>query len=133
MTNDDFYDNIDWSEVEMPTPTVTPSSKRPRLDDVNNNGESSLLQNLEMAPTFGGDTLLMGDSKVEGEDEEVGDAMQVKAIELAIGGENLFLTGKAGTGKSWATKRILKRFEEDGKIIHLTAPTGIAAINIGGT
>ena len=38
MAKDEFYDNIDWSEVEMPTPTVTPSSKRPRLDDVNNNG-----------------------------------------------------------------------------------------------
>ena len=92
-----------------------------------------MLQNLEMVPTFGGDTLLMGDSKVEGEDKEVGDAMQVKAIELAIGGENLFLTRKASTGKSWATKRILKCFEGDGKSIHLTAPTGIAAINIGGT
>ena len=36
------------------------------------------------------------------------------------------------TGKSWATKRIVKSFAEDCKTIFVTAPTGIAAINIGG-
>lgn len=155
MAEDEFYDDIDWSEVaEMPTPTTaTPynNSKRPRLDD--NNYGSSLLRNLDMAPSSafgggGGDDQAFDYSTTRGEgdggdDEERGgmtttttggDAMQVKAIELAtVGRENLFLTGKAGTGKSWTTKRILERFERDGRIIHLTAPTGIAAINIGGT
>jgi len=36
------------------------------------------------------------------------------------------------TGKSWATERIVKRFNKDNKVIHVTAPTGIAAINVGG-
>jgi ATP-dependent exoDNAse (exonuclease V) alpha subunit len=44
----------------------------------------------------------------------------------------LFLTGRAGTGKSWATKRIIEDFTKNKKIIFATAPTGIAAINVDG-
>lgn len=43
--------------------------------------------------------------------------------------ENLFITGKAGTGKS----TLLKYFKANtGKKIVVLAPTGVAAINIGG-
>ena len=59
--------------------------------------------------------------------------MQQKAVELANQGHNLFLTGRAGTGKSWATKRIIEDFTQRGLSIHATAPTGIAAINVDGT
>lgn len=43
--------------------------------------------------------------------------------------KNLFLTGKAGTGKTTFLKRIIK---ESKKKITVVAPTGIAAINAGG-
>ena len=60
------------------------------------------------------------------------DPLQQKAIETAAQGDNLFLTGKAGTGKSWVTKRLVESLESNLKTIHLVAPTGIAAINIDG-
>ena len=42
---------------------------------------------------------------------------------------NIFLTGKAGTGKTTLLKEILK---ETDKNYIVAAPTGIAAINAGG-
>lgn len=44
-------------------------------------------------------------------------------------GENLFLTGKAGTGKTTFLKNV--RLNSSKRIVVL-APTGIAAINAGG-
>ena len=44
--------------------------------------------------------------------------------------DNVFLTGQAGTGKSTLVRHIL---EKTGKAAIILAPTGIAAINIGGS
>eukprot|EP00957_Ditylum_brightwellii_P200525 15287167-Ditylum_brightwellii.AAC.1 len=67
-------------------------------------------------------------------DEEVtGDKEQEEAITCATKGENIFLTGRAGTGKSWATRRIVHSLSSAGKVVHVTAPTGMAAINVDGT
>lgn len=44
-------------------------------------------------------------------------------------GKNVFLTGKAGTGKTTFLKRVV---EESKKRVVVVAPTGIAAINAGG-
>jgi ATP-dependent exoDNAse (exonuclease V) alpha subunit len=101
-------------------------SSTPKSDSAFGENYSSLLHNLDMAPTSGG-------PQQSFEDNEVGDEMQLKAISLANKGSNVFLTGRAGTGKSWATKRIIKDFESQKKIIYATAPTGIAAINVDGT
>ena len=132
MADDEFEDDIDWSSVVLPTSTVTPSNKRPRLEVKHHDDESSLLQNLEMAPTFGDATLGVEDPSQEDGDEEVGDALQLKAIELAKDGKHVFLTGKAGTGKSWTTKKIVRYFDDNEKIIHDTAPPRFGAINIVG-
>ena len=55
---------------------------------------------------------------------------QKNALDLMISGKNVFLTGKAGTGKT----TVLDKFEEICKreCVFL-APTGVAAINIGGS
>ena len=55
---------------------------------------------------------------------------QKKALNLMLSGKNVFLTGKAGSGKS----TVLRTFQEKCKngCVFL-APTGIAAINIGGS
>lgn len=55
---------------------------------------------------------------------------QKKALDLMLSGKNVFLTGKAGTGKS----TLLRKFQEkcNSECVFL-APTGIAAINIGGS
>lgn len=48
---------------------------------------------------------------------------------LENGGRNIFITGKAGTGKS----TLLKHFMENtGRSVVVLAPTGVSAINIGG-
>lgn len=51
---------------------------------------------------------------------------QQKAIDLIKQGKNVFVTGSGGVGKSWVIKQIA-----DSSSI-LVAPTGVAAINIGG-
>lgn len=45
-------------------------------------------------------------------------------------GENLFITGKAGTGKTTFLKYLIKKCEKNMVVV---APTGIAAVNAGGT
>ena len=54
-------------------------------------------------------------------------------IELFLEGENLFVTGEAGTGKTTLLKELLKRNEEvSNKKIVILAPTGVAAENVKG-
>lgn len=48
------------------------------------------------------------------------------------GGENIFLTGKAGTGKSHVVKSAIDLLKQNGKNVIALAPTGVAANNIGG-
>lgn len=51
------------------------------------------------------------------------------ALELLHGGHDLFLTGKAGTGKSTLIRHFLEETEHPTLV---GAPTGIAALNVGG-
>lgn len=53
---------------------------------------------------------------------------QQRAVDLVSKGRNVFISGSAGTGKSFTIERIKEEFPH----VHLTASTGIAAINIGG-
>lgn len=55
---------------------------------------------------------------------------QRKAIKAINNGDNVFITGCAGTGKSYLLQYL--KTELQNKYIQLTATTGIAAINIGG-
>ena len=48
--------------------------------------------------------------------------------DLADAGENVFLTGPAGSGKSYLVRDFLKRHPDT----HVTASTGVAALNVGG-
>jgi len=58
---------------------------------------------------------------------------QQKFIDAVQDEKNVFLTGKAGTGKSFVTKLAIKLLSKQGKNIAALAPTGIAANNIGGS
>ncbi|MFV9634398.1 AAA family ATPase [Mycobacterium neumannii] len=52
-----------------------------------------------------------------------------EALALLAGGKHLFLTGKAGTGKSTLIRRFMA--ETDRNVV-VVAPTGIAALNVDG-
>ena len=57
-------------------------------------------------------------------------AQQAALVDRVRGGESVFITGEAGTGKSVTTRAIAALFAE--RDIAITAPTGIAALNVDG-
>lgn len=57
---------------------------------------------------------------------------QQLAVEQTINGENILITGPAGTGKSYTIKHIIELLNANSKKIGLTATTGTAAFIIGG-
>jgi len=65
------------------------------------------------------------------------DEEQGRALGYVKQGHNVFLTGEAGTGKSYALRHIIQylkhKYRKDGnKSVAVTAPTGVAAHNIAG-
>ncbi|GKT66457.1 ATP-dependent DNA helicase PIF1 [Colletotrichum tofieldiae] len=57
---------------------------------------------------------------------------QQDAMDLAMQGHNLFITGSGGCGKSVLVKALYKKLMAIGKSVHLLAPTGQASLNIDG-
>ncbi len=57
---------------------------------------------------------------------------QKTALDVLMSGQNSFVTGNAGTGKSVLLRRFAKKAKEADKRVLICAPTGIAAINVGG-
>lgn len=57
---------------------------------------------------------------------------QKKLITIAKTGRNIFLSGGAGTGKSYVMQKLISELRKEGKKVLVTAPTGIAAIHVGG-
>ena len=55
---------------------------------------------------------------------------QEAALAVMLSGWNVFLTGEAGTGKSTLLREFIRRCECECIVV---APTGIAALNAGGT
>lgn len=52
--------------------------------------------------------------------------------QAVLDGESIYLTGKAGTGKSFIVNEIIRELTEAGRNVVAIAPTGIAANNING-
>jgi ATP-dependent exoDNAse (exonuclease V) alpha subunit len=57
---------------------------------------------------------------------------QLRAVDAALAGRNLFLSGPGGTGKSFTVGHIIRSLYSIGKDSRITASTGIAAINVRG-
>ncbi len=55
------------------------------------------------------------------------------ALEILLAGHNVFLTGPAGTGKTYILNQFIKLAKHDGKHVSVTATTGLAATHLGGT
>ena len=59
-------------------------------------------------------------------------ADQQKALDAVNSGRNVFITGGAGTGKSYLLRAIVYSLMSVGKNVVVCAPTEIAAANVGG-
>lgn len=57
---------------------------------------------------------------------------QQAVFDAAMRGQSFFLTGNAGTGKSYVLKQIIEAFDDADENVYVSAPTGIAAVNVGG-
>ena len=120
------------SQSSTQTSTQTSSG-----DDVSSNGDSmdsssfelDLSQCPEISTMDDKFTQLKIDDPIKISEEE-GDEMQKAAIAHATSGGLLFLTGKAGTGKSWTSKQIRAKLRH--RNMWVVAPTGVAAINVDG-
>ena len=55
------------------------------------------------------------------------------ALEILLTGESAFLTGPAGTGKTYLLNQFIKLSRREGKHVSVTASTGLAATHLGGT
>lgn len=103
-------------------------------EEKNDDDDDFLSWNLQLTPAIGEIVQDMENLSLE-EDIQQGDDLQNEAIRLCMQGKNVFLTGKAGTGKSWTVRRIVRSVSgssNKSSFMHVTAPTGIAAINVDG-
>lgn len=58
---------------------------------------------------------------------------QTQALAILDAGHSVFLTGPAGSGKTYVLGQFIKRAREDGKSVAVTASTGLAATHLGGS
>ena len=59
---------------------------------------------------------------------------QCVAFMEVLAGRNAFITGAAGCGKSYVIKLLRTALQDLGRgSVHMVAPTGVAALSIGGT
>lgn len=57
---------------------------------------------------------------------------QQKAFDTVMSGVNCFITGGAGTGKTYLTRAVVSAMQDNGKNVMVVAPTGVAASTAGG-
>lgn len=67
-----------------------------------------------------------------GKEKSILNDEQKKVFASFKAGANLYITGKGGSGKSFLTRYIIDYCKQKGKQVLVCAPTGIAAINVGG-
>lgn len=72
----------------------------------------------------------MEDDMTDKDEKIILSGEQEAALGLMMSGANMFLTGEAGTGKSTLVREFLRRCDRECVVL---APTGIAALNAGGT
>lgn len=58
--------------------------------------------------------------------------IQARAIEIMLSGDNVLLTGQAGSGKTWTINEFVRQAKRKHKKVVVTATTGLASSHIGG-
>jgi len=58
---------------------------------------------------------------------------QAEALDILKMGHNAFLTGAAGSGKTYVLNQYINYLKENGATVGITASTGVAATHMGGT
>jgi hypothetical protein len=107
-----------------------PAHKKPRVDlDAPQKCAPS-----ESASSTSAMSIDLVDSSQEDVEEKVTrmtlDPIQQRAIDAAMEGKNIFLTGVAGTGKSLVTQKIVQNAKSKKQEVAVAAPTGVAAVNL---
>lgn len=126
LSGGDGSNGLDSSTL---TPSILDSSSAPTLSSYDTNSYEK--EEINTAPVW------ISLSSLSAE--------QQKAARIVLSGENVFITGSAGTGKSYLLKYIVQEMrtkfgqmsQSDDTIsaaysVVITAPTGVAAINVGG-
>jgi Cdc6-like AAA superfamily ATPase len=126
LSGGDGSSGVDSSAL---TPSIPDSSSAPTLSSYNTNSYEK--EEIIAAPAW----ISLSSLSLE----------QQHAAQIVLSGQNVFITGSAGTGKSYLLKYIVQEMrtkfgemsETDDTIsaagsVVITAPTGVAAINVGG-
>ncbi|KAK9769381.1 putative ATP-dependent DNA helicase [Seiridium cardinale] len=58
---------------------------------------------------------------------------QQAAVDYALSGRNLFLTGSGGCGKSVVVRHLVKKLRQERRKVTIVASTGVAALQVSGT
>lgn len=58
---------------------------------------------------------------------------QKTALEILLSGQNAFVTGQAGSGKTYLLNEYIRAAEREKKVVAVTATTGLAATHLNGT
>jgi ATP-dependent DNA helicase PIF1 len=63
----------------------------------------------------------------------LGSMDQVLALEIMLEGHSVFLTGPAGSGKTYTLNEFIRRAKRQGRTVAVTATTGLAASHLSGS
>nr|POF03031.1 isoform 4 of atp-dependent dna helicase pif1 [Quercus suber] len=85
-----------------------------------------------MCPITAVSTKLPEYTPISGEPEPPLHEEQEQVVRAIATGNNVFYTGSAGVGKSTVLKAFVQKLKQKGKHVDIIAPSGIAALNVGG-
>lgn len=128
----DDDDDLDDEEAQEATPALSTD-----IDDDDEGEDTAAEENANLRSYRGADIHCVADAeRIMGDDlppeiRTLNDQQRF-ALDEMLSGANVFLTGEAGTGKSYVTRAFIDLCKLLNKQILITGTTGIAAINIHG-